>query len=244
MSFQKYFLLSQEEMERIRTKQLRDYNPQLTSMARVQEKLEDAQLRKDLPPETKLKEVAQLQNRFDELKTGMQNLLPKTEAPAEVPVPAPAGVVQPVAVAPSRNGEQRDVAPAEVENPLPVGLPEEPAAVPLVGIDKRNHAKATRVWTSLTRDPSVFSVADNQEIIVRGERIPGSNIFDLMSDAFTLKRGRMSGPRPSGFEQFRQALIDSNAPTGLFSNPLYSKTMKLRTPRDSGISSSSVLHMY
>ena len=68
------------------------------------------------------------------------------------------------------------------------------------------------------------------ELIIRGLRIPRSNIHDLMSDVFTKAKSRVAAPRPTGFTSFVSALRDLNIPRSLIQNPKYLKELAPTAP--------------
>jgi hypothetical protein len=204
-AFQKMFLMSEEEMERMKSKQLKEYDPDLRSMTRLQDQATAILSKDDMNPDELLKLINMLQSRFNQIKN-------KDKAEPEL-----AGVSK-IMAEPDEPDEDEEEAPIPVQ--------------PMIGIAKRDHAKARSLIQLLSKDPHSLSVNDRMEIVVRDRPIPGSNIHDLLSDLFTTTKSRLARPRPFGFTSFVSALHDLNIPHTLISNPKYIKEL-------SGSSSSS-----
>ena len=198
-AFQKMFLMSEEEMERMKTKQLKDYDPDLRSMTRLQDQANALLSKDNMKPDELLKLINMLQSRFNQIKN---------QDKAE---PEPAGV--------SKTMEQPEE-PAEEEEDEPA-IPVQP----MIGIPKRDEARARNLIHLLSKDPHSLTVNDRMEIVVRDRPIPGSNIHDLLSDLFTKTKSRLARPRPHGFTSFVSALHDLNIPHTLISNPKYIKEL-------------------
>ncbi len=96
---------------------------------------------------------------------------------------------------------------------------------PLVGIPVKLRTHARSLIRLLSKAPDVLSVNNQMELIVRGLRIPRSNIHDLMSDVFTKTKSRVAAPRPTGFTSFVSSLRDLNIPRSLIQNPKYLKEL-------------------
>ena len=205
-AFQKMFLMSEEEMERRKAKLLKDYDPDLRSMTRLQDQANTLLSKDDMNPDELLKLINMLQSRFTQIKNK-----DKVE-------PQLAGVSKTMEQ-PEEDGDDEDE-----ESPIPVQ--------PMIGIAKRDQAKARSLIHLMSKDPHSLSVNDRMEIVVRDRTIPGSNIHDLLSDLFTTTKSRLARPRPHGFTAFVSALHDLNIPHTLISNPKYIKEL-------SGSSSSS-----
>ena len=67
-SFFKTVLIEQGELDRLQERQLRDYSPELQSMARLQNHIRDIMGRKNLTAEERLNLISGEQIRFDKLK--------------------------------------------------------------------------------------------------------------------------------------------------------------------------------
>ena len=67
-SFSKKVLIEQGELDRLQQRQLRDYSPELQSMARVQNYIRDIMSRKNLSAEERLNLISEEQIQFDKHK--------------------------------------------------------------------------------------------------------------------------------------------------------------------------------
>ena len=192
-TFKKMMLIGQDELERMKAKQIKEYDPSLHALARIQDQLDtvlnDPTIAQ-LPPDERLKLFQKLQHRFNDIKHEGDTPLKLAGVSARVPEPAAA----------------------------PAALP-----VPLVSTRYRTHAD--RLMKHVLRDPSALSVNDRHELVIKGQPISGSNIDDLVSDAFATAKARVAGPRPQGFQEFLTALKDVNAPHSLLMNPVYSASL-------------------
>ena len=248
-TFKKMMLLSQDEIERMKAKQIKEYDPSLHALARIQDQLDtvlnDPILAK-IPPDERAKLLQRLQFRFAEVKH--EGELPKLAGiSTELPEPTITLAAQPAPV----------VQPANAAAAASPGLPH-------IAVNKRYRMQAERLIKQLAKDPNIFSVNDRDEIVVKGQAIPGSNVIDLFSDLFATSKSRIAGPRPPGFSDFVSVLKDINAPHSLLINPQYNKSLaslgasstsftsastpvshkKLKTSHASSSSSQKVLKMY
>ena len=200
-SFKKMTLMSQEELERIKAKQIKEYDPSITALARVQNQvdtvLNDPTLAQ-LPPDERLKLLQKLQHRFDQIKHEGDTPLKLAGVATTMPEPAP----------------------------LPVSRP----PIQLFGINSRYRNHADALMKHILQDPATLSVNERNEIVVKGRTVPGSNILDLVSDAFATSKSRVEGPRPAGFSDFVTGLRDVNAPRTLLMNPNYSDPISAPNP--------------
>ena len=87
--FSKKVLIEQGELDRFQQRQLRDYSPELQSMARMQNHIRDIISRKNLSAEERLNLISGKQIYFDKLKieTGvLSGTVPAKAAPALPPL--------------------------------------------------------------------------------------------------------------------------------------------------------------
>ena len=207
-TFKKMMLLSQEEVERIKAKQIKEYDPSLNLLARIKDQLDtvlsDPNLAK-IPPDQRLKMLQQLQHRFDQVKH---------EGEMQIKLP---GVASEVASTPE------PVAPTP---PPPLDQEPEQPTEPEILVSKRYKSHAKRLMKEILRDPGILAVNDRKEIVVNGQTVPDSNIIDLVSDVFTTSKARIRGSRPHGFQEFLSVLKDVNAPRSLLINPNYNPTFQ------------------
>ena len=67
-SFVKKVLVDQAELDRMQQRQIKDYSPELHSLARLQTLIAETLARKDIPDEKKLELLYSYQSRFDKLQ--------------------------------------------------------------------------------------------------------------------------------------------------------------------------------
>ena len=141
------FLLSQEEMERMRQKQIKEYDPNLRAMARLQDEKDTVMTDKQMSPDEALKMLQKLQSRYEAIKN---------QDKAEVALP---GVWKTM----DAQGQtmQVDETPA-------VRLDTEP----LIGIPVHLRSHARSLIRLLSKDPDVLPVNNQMELVVRDMRIP------------------------------------------------------------------------
>ena len=207
-TFKKMVLLSQDELERMKAKQIKEYDPSLQALARIQDQLDtvlnDSSIAK-LPPDERLKLFQKLQHRFTQIKNEGDTPLKLAGISSNLPEPA----VPPVIAAGA----------AAAQSPPP-RLP-----VQLVGVNKRYRTHASELMKHILQYPNLLSVNDRMEIVVKGHTVPGSNILDLVSDTFATAKSRVDGPRPPGFREFITGLKEVNAPRTLLINPEYAHSL-------------------
>ena len=88
MKFLKQVLVEQGELDRLRERQIRDYSPEIRSMVKIQDEIQQILLRTDLSPQQKLDLLSVPQSRFDHLKAETNTLQGQTaSASPEVPKP-------------------------------------------------------------------------------------------------------------------------------------------------------------
>ena len=191
-------LIGQDELERMKAKQIKEYDPSLHALARVQDQLDtvlnDPTIAQ-LPADERLKLFQKFQHRFNDIKH-------EGDTPIKL-----AGVS------------------SSIPEPVSAPIPSAGVSMPVVGVSSRYRTHADRLMKHLLRDPSSLSVNDRLELVVKGQPISGSNIVDLVSDAFATAKARVAGPRPQGFQEFLTALKDVNAPHSLLMNPVYSASL-------------------
>lgn len=186
LSYRRMTLIGEEELSRLRQKQLRDYNPSLAVMANLQQDMSDILGREDVSAEQKVKLLNVMQTRFQRLKDELPHAA-LTAVAAATPAPPPAvDPPAPVVVADAA------AAPAVV-----VAAPAV-AVAPSRKPSKKSHAFERLVWDH----PQVISRADTGEVVVYGRRVQGSNYEDLVS----MLNDPHSQANLTGLQSFLQAL--------------------------------------
>ena len=148
-----------------------------------------------LHPDERLKLFQRLQHRFTEIKHDGDTPIKVAGVSANLPEPEP---------------------------PAPAAPPDFPQ---ILGVNVRYRTHAKHLVKQLFHDPSTFSVNDRNELVIKGQAVPGSNFVDLVSHVFATSKSRVEGPRPAGYPEFLSALRDVNAPRTLLINPKYSSSL-------------------
>jgi SOS-response transcriptional repressor LexA len=159
----------------------------------------------------------QLHRYREYLQQARQPGKPVTPAPAKPPaaaVPAPAAAVP--AVPEGASGGREDEIEAQI----------------LESVNKPGQKKTQSLLKHLKKS-KVLTWTPEGEISYRGRAIPNSNIVDLMSEAQRL-RPLKNREVPPGFDEFAQALKETNTAKAWLTNPALLKAMekpgKISTP--------------
>ena len=221
-------LMSEDEINRLKSKQITQYDPQVRTMAFLQTEIDDILTRKDLAPESIMALFQSAQSRFHSLKrkrTG-EDLGPEEEQD----VVAAAAQVAPIAQA---------VAGGPPPPPQMLGIPEAPAPTPpppapfqgivvtqrrrtttpttqrtLDIIPKKHVRKAEALYQVIKEHPEVLSWDEKGQMIIEGKPVKGTNITDLVHSLYT----SCSTVLPRGLPQFASALETLNIPKSYIVN--------------------------
>ncbi len=79
----------------------------------------------------------------------------------------------------------------------------------------RTQQKTAKLLLKYIKDNSNIKWNQNKELMVDGTRVPGSNIFDLVSD---MTRNRKNPAAATGWQEFTDALIPQNIPEAAVGN--------------------------
>ena len=179
----KRVLIEQAELDRLQQRQLRDYSPELHSMAALHRQTMDILSRKDLDEGAKLKMLSTIDSRFNQLKRETNTLGSKTtlkqcdndEADKDVegPEDAAAEDIEEQAVEPDAN-------PA-LEQPSPLDARIRKLH-PLV------RTKASNLLNTITANPEVLSRNASGELVLNGDAVHGSNFDKIFTAAFTANK--------------------------------------------------------
>lgn len=185
-TYRRLTLIAEDELARLRQRQVRDYNPTLATMAQIQDEMTQTLARKDLSAEQKLKLLSAAQSRFQQLKSDIAPPTATRVVEATVAAESAKPAQEPVAVEPAAVAEAEPVAVAE---PKP---------------EKKKAKKASAFDKLVADNPDVITKAASGEAIVYGQLVPGSSYDDLASELFA--------PHPNsnilGQPIFLQALHD------------------------------------
>ena len=102
-----------------------------------------------------------------------------------------------------------------------------------IGVDHRYKPRAKKILSLLT-DSNLLKYTNTGEVILRGEKIPGSNVSDLLNSVVNPK---VKAKQLIGWRQFSDSLKDANIPQSILTTtvalkrPSVSKKPHLRTER-------------
>ena len=195
--------------------------PEFQSTIGLRSDLDQIQHREDLSPEEKVALYGHQLHRYREY---LQQARQPGKPAAPVATPPAAGVPAPVA----------EAAP-HLEQQI------------LESVNKPGQKKAQSLLKHL-KNSKVLTWTPEGEISYRGHAIPNSNIVDLMTEAQRL-RPLMHRALPPGFDEFAQALKETNTAKAWLTNPALIKAMekpgKISTPKpvdESGFGEASLDH--
>ena len=226
MSFDKYHLMRDEEYQRLRQKQVQSYNPELRILTRLDDEMKDIIADTSVPVDVKLSILNQVKAQMKDVKSSVAKAVPP---PPSVVVPKPT-VVEP---------EQEEEEYGE-EDFYDASQDEVFDSRVLTGITaKTQKSKARGLLKLIQANPNVISKNENNELVVHGKAIPGSNYVDLFNSLYTSHVPGSSPEGATGHTHFLKALSKLNVPTSLISrNAQTEKLMQLRHTSPSTTSSS------
>ena len=232
-SFFKQVLIEHGELDRLQQRPLRDYSPELQSMARLQNHIRNIMSRKNLFAEERLNLISGKQIQFDKLKKETGVLIGTLPAPSVPAQPSPTPSVLPKVQA--EKGIGLDIASEnEEENLEEENFEEEPApgsnlspnlkTVIKWNIDGLYKAKARKLLKRITENKGILDRNEAVEAVVYREAIPGSNFKSL----FTSMVSRRQDLRQVGIDEFLRALRS----LGIKKDDLSGETLKYKYTKD------------
>lgn len=205
--FVKKVLVQQAELERMQQQQLREYSPELSTLARLQTQMADVIGRKGIPAEEKLSLLAGYQARFNKLQKETGVL--RGTLPAAGGAPVAAAKVQPKMAATEAqtdavNEENENDEDASQDGDDELEAPVAPAAsrVEKMGLPAPYQHKARNLLLKILDSPEVLRRNRAGEIVVNGVAEPDTDFDSLFKS--------MVGPTPHldqpGVDKFLDAL--------------------------------------
>ena len=206
-SFRKLQLVSEEEINRLKQKQLSQYDPQLRAAAFLQSEIDDILTNKDMEAQRKATLFQTAQQRFASLlgknvmatqplggiRTQMEH--DEEAAPAARGLPAVPHQVVPVLQAPA---EEDDV---QIEHLLGTVPPSQ-------------KERAQRLLDFLETKKADLTYDNMGQLVIKGQPVIGSNYQDLILSLYTGKKAFY----PPGLDDFITALRQVNVPLGIIKN--------------------------
>ena len=206
-AFKKMALVSPDELDRLRQKKVQSYNPTLRTLAFLDEEMDDILNRNDLTVDDKLRLFQTAQTRFKALSSTepAKILAPQTLQPAPAP-PAPAPAQPSIADEPGPSISERTF---------------------INHLDTKHRSKAKQLMEYLSTHPNAITSNQNNELVLNGETVAGSNFSDLFSNLYTYN----SNSNRRGENDLLKTLNSLNAPTDLLtSTKIKTKLHSLRIP--------------
>lgn len=194
--WKKYKLLAEDEYERLKIKELRDYNPQLKSMVRAQMDIDNVLSNKGITPDEKIKLIQTIRYTSPKMEESAPPapLAPPVQLPSE---PAPAEVATQQVEEAHPNAEEF-LSSEDISEFVP----------------DRFKARARLLSKHLSHHPDIVSIDDNLQLVINGKPIIGSNFVDLLHSLYVPRKNF----RPPGQTDFIQVLRSLNVPSTYISN--------------------------
>lgn len=185
------------EMAKLKQAQLMTLSPQVSHQVDLDQGLRQIMQRTDMTPEEKMKLYASQQRDFLHAYK------------------SPTGAV----TAPLISSTQSD----ETQSPHEQVDTHEIKTLISSSISSRNKSKAMNILNFLKRDPDVLSYDQQGRLIYRGQIVPGSHVYDLVSDLLKTKKSTVS---PVGNEELLRGLSSLNMPLNFVTNTMYKKKLQ------------------
>ena len=204
-------LVEEAELERLRQRQIKEYNPTLRSLGQIQEQIEKLFDDPELSDEGKCKILSHLQKRFSvnlaHYKNSTNGVGQAPEAKSlQIEVKSQIDPIQNVDSEGENEGEEEDVD----EKPLGPLIPTlEDANIP-----SHFANKFVRFQEFLKDHKNDISSNDKKEIVLDGEAIAYSSFPDLVRSLYV----RNQDMNLIGTQQFHKKLYELNARSDMFSN--------------------------
>ena len=243
-SFVKKVLVDQAELDRMQQRQIKDYSPELHSLARLQTLIAETLARKDIPDEKKLELLYSYQSRFDKLQrdTGalfssslMSASAPSTavsQKPSKTDTHAQAGVTVADHDSDQEEEEEDEVGHDAQGRTITPSL----KMVRQMNIEPMYERKARGLLVKILDNTDVLKRNAQGELVVNGVAEPNSNFNSLFSSMV----GRVRNLEQPGIDKFlgalRQIGVKSNELSGQPLQRMYSHTSvpvraSVRVPR-------------
>ena len=222
------FLVSRDELGRMRDQQTREYIPEVRTLSTLQAKLDELLMDVATSDEDKL---AMLEN----ARSKYENALKQTPGLMRDAVRHQAAPEPPAAAAPA--------VPAVPAAPAaPAAQPTPPPNIMLRGLNIKESEMATRLYEHITRNsPHIKINRLNNRVSVKDVPLRMSNINKLLQYVVS-----ESSPRsiPAGAIAFAKALVDSSVPAALLANPKLNILMRTMKKEEKSFDIPRLFHGY
>ena len=212
-SFRKLQLVSEEEINRLKQKQLSQYDPQLRAAAFLQSEIDDILTNKDMDAQRKTTLFQTAQQRFASLlgKSFMATqplggVRTRMEHDEEAAAPAAAAPAAPAVVAAPQQLVQ---AAQDVDEEDDIQIEQILGTVP-----NSQKERAQKLLNFLESKKADISSDNTGQLVIQGEPVEGTNYQDLILSLYTSKKAFY----PQGLDVFVKALRKLNVPRGIIKN--------------------------
>jgi hypothetical protein len=202
MSFKKYTLFTNDDLQRLRQKHIAEYNPNISALAKLQGEIESIlEGNSNVPNNDKLKLLSTLEQRFNSIKQNEQTF-EKQQQPLIKPVQKPQ-----IQIAAPANEIDEDVVEEE----------EDPDAQQNNGIldsfEPVMRPRVSLLLDSFAEHPEIISFDDQQQLILNGVPIENTNIVNSLKRLLKIKTPGKTSLK--GQKSFTQLLSKMNLPKPL-----------------------------
>jgi len=226
MSFDKFHLMREEEYQRMRQKQVQSYNPELRLLTRLDDDMNEILNDTTLPTDVKMRIFDHIKQRFKDVKASTSTVRTKVLQPIEE-----VNEVEEL----DNEGEEESQVDEEAEEQhyqLPPPQKQKARAMDaevLEGIQTSRQTKASGLLKKIQAHPDIISINNNNEIVLHGKTIRGSNYVDLFQSLYTHKVAQDTPEGNPGHSKFLLALNEINVPASLISSTAqYAKLVELK----------------
>ena len=224
--FKRMTLIEEAELERLREKQIRDYNPTLKTLADIQANIDKLIDHPVLNPEGKMQLLSYLQTRFQKIyKRAKNEILPTPLIPSESTVEADMGNANSFDI-PSIPEETKNehVQKDQVIHEKPINMDSEIQSNSISGwpsvtearIPQVSERKYNALIQYLSTNQNHLDISNkSRELLIDGTPLKGASVSDLMHSLFT----RSKSFNMHGHSEFLDALRNIELPLSFITNP-------------------------
>jgi hypothetical protein len=178
-AFKKSVLVEAAEYDRLKQRNLREYQPDMSRLGRLQDQIHTILLNSHLSDQQKLALVAGPESQFNKLKSELGVLSGSASSARDV----------------SMGDEDKSKSSTSINEQEADPLPSEKALVPLTWKDLQipwpTVRKAKRLIEQLAQQPKIIRANEDGELVIQGKVVPGSNYKSLLSSLFSSKKGAL-----------------------------------------------------
>lgn len=222
-SFKRFRLVEEDEFQRDRMKQLRDYNPELMSRVRKELSITDILDDESINAEQKLRMLRVMQHTLKPVEKSVK--VPTNQKQVRVVIDQPGFRTEiPVAQLPVQPEEEqpepeliqeRDIDDVDDDEQVQLEGGESTFEDVVESLPQASRAKASQLANILSDKPNIISLTPKSELVIGGERIPQSNALSMFKYMFN---PRHSSVTPVGYAKFVRSLAQLKVPVTLISN--------------------------